>query len=158
MPNPSIWTITGLLDYFQETDDTPDRRFAFILGAGASVQSGIPMAGHLVDSWLRELHAREDHERRPLAQWATAGTLGIPGFAHARAVESYSQVFARRFAGRPDEGHAYLERILQGRDPSFGYSVLAQILANTRHRVVITTNFDNLVADALAIYTNQPQA
>ncbi len=155
MPNPSIWTVTGLLDYFQETDDTPDRRFAFILGAGASVQSGIPMAGHLVDSWLRELHAREDHERRPLAQWATAEALGIAGFVHARAVESYPQVFARRFAGRPDEGHAYLERILHGKDPSFGYSVLAQILANTRHRVVITTNFDNLVADALAIYTNQ---
>jgi len=155
MPSPSIWTVTGLLDYFQETDDTPDRRFAFILGAGASVQSGIPMAGHLVDSWLRELHAREDHERRPLAAWATAEALGIPGFVYARAVESYSQVFARRFAGRPDEGHAYLERILHGKDPSFGYSVLAQILAATRHRVVITTNFDNLVADALAIYTNQ---
>jgi len=155
MPSPSIWTVTGLLDYFQETDDTPDRRFAFILGAGASVQSGIPMAGHLVDSWLRELHKREDHERRPLAQWATAEALGIPGFIYERAVESYSQVFARRFAGRPDEGYAYLERILHGKDPSFGYSVLAQILAATRHRVVITTNFDNLVADALAIYTNQ---
>ncbi len=155
MSAPSNWTITGLLDYFQETDDTPDRRFAFILGAGASVQSGIPMAGHLVDNWLRELHAREDHQHRALASWATAETLGIPGFDHARAVEWYSQVFARRFAGRPDEGHAYLERILHGKDPSFGYSVLAQILANTRHRVVITTNFDNLVADALAIYTNQ---
>ena len=64
-------------------------------------------------------------------------------------------MFARRFADQPDEGYAYLERILHGRDPSFGYSVLAQVLANTRHRVVITTNFDNLVADALAIYTDK---
>ena len=40
-------------------------------------------------------------------------------------------------------------------EPSFGYSVLAKILAETRHRVVITTNFDNLVADALSLYTSK---
>lgn len=39
------------------------------------------------------------------------------------------------------------------KEPSYGYSVLAQILADTPHRVVITTNFDNFVADALSIYT-----
>jgi hypothetical protein len=155
MPAPETWTAPGLLDYFQEVDATADRRFAFILGAGASVQSGIPVANRLVANWLQELHAREDHERRPLAQWATAERLRIPGFEHARAVEWYPQVFARRFEHRPDEGYAYLERILHGKDPSFGYSVLAQILAGTRHRAIITTNFDNLVADALAIYTNQ---
>ena len=155
MPAPAIWTAPGLLDYFQEVDATDDRRFAFILGAGASVQSGIPMAGQLVDNWLRELHGREDHARLPLPQWATADNLRIPDFVHARAVEWYPQVFARRFEHRPDEGYAYLERILHGKDPSFGYSVLAQLLAGTRHRTVITTNFDNLVSDALAIYTNQ---
>jgi hypothetical protein len=155
MPAPETWTATGLLDYFQEVDATADRRFAFILGAGASVQSGIPTAGRLVANWLQELHAREDHERRPLAQWASAERLRIADFDYARAVEWYPQVFARRFEHRPDEGYAYLERILHGKDPSFGYSVLAQILAGTRHRAIITTNFDNLVADALAIYTNQ---
>lgn len=155
MPAPETWTAPGLLDYFEEVDATPDRRFAFILGAGASVQSGIPVANRLVANWLQELHAREDHERRPLAQWATAERLRIPDFEYARAVEWYPQVFARRFEHRPDEGYAYLERILHGKDPSFGYSVLAQILAGTRHRAIITTNFDNLVADSLAIYTNQ---
>ncbi|MBK7828499.1 SIR2 family protein [Nannocystis sp.] len=155
MPTPPTWTVTGLLNYFQEVHAAEDRRFAFILGAGASFDSGIPMAGQLVDRWLQELHAREDHERRPLPAWATAANLDIDGFAYPRAVEFYSQVFARRFADQPDEGYAYLERILHGRDPSFGYSVLAQVLANTRHRVVITTNFDNLVADALAIYTDK---
>ncbi|MBK9758050.1 MAG: hypothetical protein IPO88_31965 [Nannocystis sp.] len=155
MPTPPTWTVTGLLNYFQEVHAAEDRRFAFILGAGASFDSGIPMAGQLVDRWLQELHAREDHERRPLPAWATAANLDIDGFEYPRAVEFYSQVFARRFADQPDEGYAYLERILHGRDPSFGYSVLAQVLANTRHRVVITTNFDNLVADALAIYTDK---
>ena len=38
-------------------------------------------------------------------------------------------------------------------EPSFGYSVLAQLMARTPHKVAITTNFDNLIADALSIYT-----
>ena len=45
---------------------------------------------------------------------------------------------------------------MSGKDPSPGYSILAAALAANppRHNVVITTNFDNLVADALAIYTD----
>lgn len=155
MPTLRKWTVAGLLDYFMEIDGSLDRRFAFILGAGASFQSGVPMAGQLVDRWLRELSARENHAGLPLAEWATEANLGIRGFSYERAVEHYSEVFARRFEDREEEGHAYLERILHGKEPSFGYSVLAQILAKTRHCVVITTNFDNLVADALAIYTDK---
>lgn len=155
MPTPRTWSVTGLLDHFMEIDATPDRRFAFILGAGASLRSGIPMAGQLVDQWLRELSARENLDNLPLEQWATEASLGIPGFVYTRAVEHYSEVFARRFEDREDEGYAYLEQLLAGKEPSFGYSVLAQVLANTRHSVVITTNFDNLVSDALAIYTHK---
>lgn len=155
MPTLRTWTVAGFLDHFMEIHGTPDRRFAFILGAGASFQSGVPMAGQLVDGWLRELSARENHAGLPLAQWATEANLGIRDFLYERAVTHYSEVFARRFEDREDEGHAYLERILHGKEPSFGYSVLAQVLATTRHCVVITTNFDNLVADALAIYTDK---
>jgi hypothetical protein len=45
---------------------------------------------------------------------------------------------------------------MSGKDPSPGYSILAAALAADppRHNVVITTNFDNLVADALSIYTD----
>lgn len=40
-------------------------------------------------------------------------------------------------------------------EPSFGYSVLAQVMATTLHKVAITTNFDNLIADALSIYARE---
>jgi protein O-mannosyl-transferase len=36
--------------------------------------------------------------------------------------------------------------------PSFGYSILSQLL-ETQHNVVITTNFDSLVEDALFLYS-----
>ncbi|MCK4512942.1 hypothetical protein KAW64_14450 [bacterium] len=152
------WTTSGLLDYFNEIDrNMEDRSFAFILGAGASVASGIPSGRQLVDKWLAELQTRlgPDSEEAPLPTWATAERLGISGFDYERAEEFYPQVYERRFRDDPDEGFAYLEAEMASKEPSFGYSVLAQLLSKTRHRVAITTNFDNLIADALSLYAKE---
>lgn len=130
-----------------------DRRFCFILGAGASVQSGIPSGKDLVAKWLRELHVRENGSQKSLEEWATAENLGIAGFEYDKASSFYPHVFERRFSDDPEVGYAFLENELSNKDPSYGYSVLAQILSGSRHQVVITPNFDNLVSDALAIYT-----
>jgi tetratricopeptide (TPR) repeat protein len=43
---------------------------------------------------------------------------------------------------------------MQGAEPSYGYSVLAQIMSSKQHKVAVTTNFDNLVADAISTYTH----
>src|ERR1700733_8460544 len=51
--------------------------------------------------------------------------------------------------------YAELQRIMDGKDPSFGYSLLAHVLAETRHQVGVTTNFDDLVTDALFIYAGK---
>lgn len=154
---PEVWTTRGLLDQFCEINrQMEDRSFAFILGAGASVPSNIDSGGKLVEKWLAELKRRHSHsDAQPMAEWATDANLGIEGFDYANAERFYPQVFERRFRGHQEEGYAYLEMVMEGKEPSIGYSVLAKILAETRHRVVITTNFDNLVADALAIYTQK---
>ena len=57
----------------------------------------------------------------------------------------HPQVFARTYRGRRSDGFDYLEAEGAEKDPSFGYSVLAQVLASTKHKVVVTTNYDNLV-------------
>ena len=44
---------------------------------------------------------------------------------------------------------------MEGKTPSLGYSLLAEIIQRTRHKVVVTTNFDNLVAEALAMHAHQ---
>jgi hypothetical protein len=131
----------------------PDHSYAWVLGAGASRSSGIPLAGELVQRWLSELHRRLDRTGTPLPEWATAENLGIPKFEYKNAASFYSRLYERRFGDNPDEGFAYLETLMTGKDPSPGYSILAQILDRTPHKVVISTNFDNLVADALSIYT-----
>lgn len=147
-------TIEGFLDEFKSRhDQMEDRPFCWVLGSGASVQSGIPTGSTLVNQWLRELHTQEDFDKRPIEEWATAKNLGIPDFEYSRAASFYPWVYHRRFRDYKEQGYAFLEKAMDKAEPSFGYSVLAQIMATHQHKVAITTNFDNLVADALSIYT-----
>ena len=157
MPSAERWTTTGLLEHFMQVHrQMADRAFAFLLGSGASKSSGIPTGGELVQQWLCELHRQLDPDAgiSRVEEWATADHLGIPGFEFARAPEFYPQVFERRFGRDLEQGYAALEHVMQGAEPSIGYSILATILATERHSVVITPNFDDLVADALAIFAH----
>lgn len=136
------------------TSRSLDSSLLFVLGAGASRQSGIKTGDEMVADWLDMLRAEDpDHDAAADESWATAERLSIDGFDPTDPAASYSQIFARTYRKRRREGFDYLEAEVAGRDPSYGYSVLAQILSTTRHKVVVTTNFDNLVSEALSIYT-----
>lgn len=150
------WTLAGALDEMKRINDTmKDRQFAFILGAGASFTSGIPTGQILAQRWLKDLHLRECADGRSLEQWMTGCGVGKDELTWETAAEHYSQIFERRFDGDREAGYAELEAAMEGKTPSFGYSLLAEIIQNTRHKVVVTTNFDNLVVDALAIHAHQ---
>ena len=92
---PEKWTTRGLLDYFNEINTKrKDRKFCFILGSGASVQSGIPTGGELATRWLKELQRRHDNnwEDQDIEQWATADNLEIPDFDFNRVAEFYPKI------------------------------------------------------------------
>lgn len=153
MPAGKI-TIHGFLNEFNRRhEQMKDRPFCWVLGSGASIQSGIPTGGALVKQWLTEMHELEDFNGLSLEEWATPKNLGIPGFELARAAAFYPWIYQRRFRDYKEQGYAFLENAMDHAEPSFGYSVLAQIMATTPHKVAVTTNFDNLIADALSIYT-----
>ncbi|MCH7994666.1 MAG: hypothetical protein IIB57_09505, partial [Planctomycetes bacterium] len=96
------WPIRAFLDQFAWVDkEMEGRKFAFILGAGVSVSSGIPTGGQLVDRWLRELHARDPNaDGRPIEEWATNKTLGIRDyvrdFKYDNRAEHYPQIYDKR--------------------------------------------------------------
>jgi protein O-mannosyl-transferase len=133
-----------------------DSRFAFFLGAGCSMSSGIPGAASLVRAWLprlRRLQTGLDDE--DIEQWAESE---FTGYDHARAGAFYGAVIEQLFH-TPQQRQNEIERLTKGRDPGFGYAVLAQLTSHHDYgphcNVVLTTNFDDLVADALYLYTNQ---
>ena len=109
---PKDWTLQGFVDHFELVHTKMlDHKFVWMLGAGASLASGIPLGSELVDRWLTELHVREHDGDTPLEKWATAKNLGIKGFKFKKRATFYSKVYERRFRDYPDEGYAYLEDV-----------------------------------------------
>jgi tetratricopeptide (TPR) repeat protein len=125
-----------------------DKKFCFILGAGASKQSGIPTGSELVQIWMSELEKM--YPRDELKLW-----MEQVGISSKDLAKDYSKIYDKRFELDKKEGFAFLENLMEGKEPSCGYSVLAQILATKPHKIVITTNFDSLTEDALFIYTQK---
>ncbi|MFO1146537.1 MAG: hypothetical protein U1E33_08350 [Rhodospirillales bacterium] len=154
-PQYRQWTMKGFLDEFVRIHhQMPQRAFAFILGAGASRSSGIPTGAELVDFWLEDIFDRNHKDDHYTIENWLKKNLNIDGFEYSRRDEYYPDVYKRRFRTDPASGQAYLEDIMQRAEPAFGYTILARLLTETRHNAVITTNFDNLVADAIFIYTD----
>ena len=90
-----------------------------------------------------------------LEHWLATNPPDLEGVSHKEAGVHYSRIFERRFRNDREAGYAALETAMEGKQPSLGYSLLAEIIQHTRHKIVITTNFDNLVADALAMHAHQ---
>jgi hypothetical protein len=157
MTQPEEWTSHGLFEEIKRIDNTmPDRAFAFVLGAGASVSSGIPAGFTLAKGWLKELHARCCLDEKSFEDWVGSEGPGIEGLTLATIAQHYPKIFEKRFGKDPESGFAALEQLMDQAEPNLGYSLLAEIVDKTRHKVVVTTNFDNLVADALAIHASKP--
>ncbi len=140
--------IMELKEFLFKFDDikSEEKKFCFILGAGASKSSGIPTGSDLTKIWFSEL--KGFLSETALNEWMTERKISEDDLA-----KSYPEIFSRRFFDDKGEGYAYLESLMAGKEPSCGYSVLAQVLAAGRHNIVITTNFDSLTEDALFIYT-----
>lgn len=154
---PTTMHVRGLLDQFRAVDQQmPERAFAFVLGAGASRSSGIKTAGEFARDWIDELFRRHPlHEQLERRDFERSSHLGVEGFDPSDPAASYSRIYHKRFGDDPAAGYAHLEHAMRGAEPSFGYSVLARLLSETAHKVVVTTNFDNLVADALGLYARE---
>lgn len=175
---PQSIRLKEFLQNFHDTDlYAKDRSFCFIIGSGAALSAGIPTGASLVNRWLVEMHDMDDGsdkrilpphakiedyadalldgEKERLKKWSEKRFKAVPGFTFEDRASSYGHIYQARFANDPDLGQRFLRALIHRRKPSIGFHLLARILNRTRHNVVITTNFDHLVEDAIAITENE---
>jgi Tfp pilus assembly protein PilF len=134
--------------------DEQDKRYSFFLGSGCSVSSGIKTAGGLVtEEWLPRLH------KIMTPMESDALTWGRDNFEYNPddPASIYGKLMKRVFLQK-EEQQREIERICDNKFPAFGYAVLALLMERAKtsgtFNVVLTTNFDDLVADALYLFTS----
>src|SRR5687767_881147 len=125
---PQSLSMLGLVKRFKQVNDTmQNRSFCFVLGAGASVTSGIKPANKMVEDWIETIYRETtNHPGAVPTDWATAKTLGIETFDPKDPAGSYSALYRKMYENDPDAGFAYLEEQMKNVEPSFGYSVLGR--------------------------------
>ena len=131
------------------------RQTAWLLGAGASADAGVPTAGQLIDELLAVLYCSEngvrhaDLLREPRWQERARvfydGRHGLPPLADNAF---YSAVFEKVYPDRDARARFVLDQ-LAGRSPHPGQHMLAALVAAGLAPVLITTNFDTLLEDAI---------
>jgi hypothetical protein len=108
------------------------------------VQSGIPTGAQLAETWLREIYDRDQGQRHPtdsqLETWLKTDPLRqVSNLTLENAPEHYSYIFEERFDLRGNrKSRAFgnnsrraeqaLNKLMEGREPSFGYSLLARLV------------------------------
>lgn len=167
-----IISVKQLVRAVQEGKSNAER-FCFIIGSGASVSSGIPTGAELEYQWMKELEetcgleeVREvartlkDHLDNDFAaieaDWQKVKEARkAEESSTALSSEYYFDIYKLRFFPNHRNGYHYLERIMANKNPGFGYHPLALMLTDgTGSNLVITTNFDSLIEDALFLYTD----
>lgn len=138
--------------------DDETARFIFFLGAGCSLSSGIPLGRDLALAWLTKLATRdqENDDQGPTksaTEWINdryEGALTDPGAFYARVSRDLFKV--------PKRQQREIERITTGKFPGYGYALLAKLIGGSdfapQTNIVLTTNFDDLLRDALYLYTD----
>src|SRR2546423_269571 len=136
------------LAHISKRNEVP--RFAFFLGAGASRQSGIITASEMVRHFKEQIIAqscpdalKKDDEK---AKWLSEQDW------YREESSEYCKCF-EKFEPMERGRQRYIESIIENREPSFGYVVLANLIARGHVNTIITTNFDDLVYSACTTFT-----
>ena len=125
-------------------DKTKDHHpnFTLLLGAGASVESGIKSGQQLIQQWRREYS--EIHTAKNAAKLQEQRWYNQP--------EEYSVLFETLF-DQPSLRRELIESLIKDANPSWGYVYLVNLIRENVFNTVSTTNFDDLLNEACYLFT-----
>jgi tetratricopeptide (TPR) repeat protein len=121
-----------------------EREFTLFLGAGASKSSGVPLASEMIREWRQMIFEDRAPAGAKFDEWCQAQSW-------CGQDQEYSILFELLF---PNERarQKYVEPKIDAAFPSWCYLYLANIVQAGYFNVIFTTNFDDLINDALTMY------
>lgn len=130
----------------------------WLLGAGASAAAGIPTAWDMIWEFKQQLFVSQRRISpktvadlaNPTVRRSLQGFIdGLERFPSAGAPDEYASLFEAVYPSENDR-RTYIATKLNGAKPSYGHMALASFMRASHTKIVWTTNFDPLVADACA--------
>ncbi|HEX4169646.1 MAG TPA: hypothetical protein VHZ55_29635 [Bryobacteraceae bacterium] len=130
----------------------------WLLGAGSSAAAGIPTAGDMIWEFKQTFYISQRRASPKLVADLSNPAIRAQLQAHvdsagklpaAGAADEYAALFEAVYPAEADR-RAYLDSKMAGAKPSYGHLVLATLMRAQLARLVWTTNFDPLIADACA--------
>lgn len=130
----------------------------WFLGAGASASAGIPTASDMAWEFKQQLFVSQRRVSPQAVADLSSPSVRAQLQAHvdasehlppAGAADEYAALFETVYPAEGDR-RAYLDAKMVGAKPSYGHFALATLMRAGLTRLVWTTNFDPLVADACA--------
>ena len=130
----------------------------WLLGAGASASAGIPTAEDMLWEFKQQLFISQRHVSLQAVADLSSQAIRTQLQAHIDASENlppcgapdeYAALFETVYPAEADR-RAYLDAKIAGGKPSYGHLALATLMLAKLTRLVWTTNFDPLIADACA--------
>jgi NAD-dependent SIR2 family protein deacetylase len=130
----------------------------WLVGAGASAAAGIPTAGDMIWEFKQRLYVSQRRVSPKSIQDLGNAAVRAQLQSYFDASSTYpppgsSDEYAHFFeAAWPNEGdrRAYIDAKLSGAKPSYGHLALATFMRASLTKLIWTTNFDPLIADACA--------
>jgi NAD-dependent SIR2 family protein deacetylase len=148
-----------LPDDFSRRFSRRSRNLMWLLGAGAAASAGIPTAWDMIWEFKQLLFASQRRVSprtvadlsnpavRAQLQAHVDAAAHLPAFG---AADEYAALFEAVYPAEADR-RSYLDAKMVGAKPSYGHLALATLMRAQLTRLVWTTNFDPLVADACAM-------
>ena len=140
----------------------PNGALNIFLGAGASVQAGIPTAGMLIWQFKRILYCQanniKEEKFKDLESERNQNTIQSyfdlkGGYPERHSQEEYSSYFEHCFPKSIDRKY-FMQKIVEGRNPSIGHKCLGALFDCKKVDHIWTTNFDELVENGIKSVNN----
>jgi len=127
--------------------------YSLLLGAGASVTSGIRSAEQLINLWLVELYERfarcESHDIEEIKTFFEKNHT-----SWYNPIHPYSSLFEKKY-DLPSQRRRFVEQEVDGKLPSIGHAYLTSLVDQNYFNTIFTTNFDDLLSESFYQFSNR---
>lgn len=148
-------------EFLRSLKQNIDMPHSLLLGAGASIESGVQSATECIWYWKKEIYLSQNPGaignysnskleivRQVIQKWIDSQN----GYPALNSDEEYS-FFAEKAYPLAEDRRKYFQHMVSTHDPSLGYHIISMLAKKNIIKCVWTTNFDGLIAKCAHQYT-----